>query len=101
MPSFWETLLRKVQEEESNRPSTATVILKALEKGQIAEIKPVLPSVEREVNLWHTREVNRHSKRWELLYLLIGLLFGGGTGVGLTKWLGSEVSSHVEKIAGE
>jgi hypothetical protein len=80
---FWKELLRRAEEEHP--PSTAAVILKALDKGQVQEIIPVLPAVEREVVLWHTRQNNLHNKRWELLYLLLGLLFGGGTGAGLTK----------------
>jgi len=74
-------------EEEERPPGVATLVLKALEQGKIPEIVPVLPAVEREVVLWHTRQQALSNKRWELLYLLLGLIFGGGvgTGYGLVK----------------
>ena len=78
--SFWKDLLKRAEEETP--PSVAAVVLKALDQGKIAEIIPALPAVEREVALWHTRQFNVHNKRWELLYLLLGLLFGGGGGIG-------------------
>ena len=63
-------------------PSVATIVVKALEAGQIEQIAPTLPAVEREVALWYTQQNQHHNKRWELLYLLLGLLFGGGGGIG-------------------
>ena len=88
--------LRKAEEGEVV-PSVAAVILKALEKGKIEKIMPVLPAVEREVALWHTRQHSISNKRWELLYLLLGLLFGGGTGASLVKW-GGKKAEAVEEV---
>ena len=80
MKKILEAMLSRSEKERP--PSVAMVVAKALEVGKVEEIIPTLPAVEREVALWYTQQNQQHNKRWELLYLLLGLLFGGGSGIG-------------------